>query len=187
MVHVPRTTVRRLLAVSMVTTFAAGAMPPPDALSAPSRLATADLAALAAVPPITPIAVSRGFEPPATAYGPGHRGVDLEGAPGTPVRSALPGTVLYAGPVAGTDVVSVAISGGRRLTYEPLQPSVPRGARVVQGQVLGRLQAGHAECPVAACLHWGLVTSTGYADPLALVATEQVRLLPWLDPAEPTR
>ena len=42
----------------------------------------------------------------------------------------------------------------------------------------GRLRPGHADCP-GACLHWGVRRGAEYLDPLALVATGHVRLLPW--------
>ncbi|HRD62772.1 MAG TPA: hypothetical protein PL137_17850, partial [Nocardioides sp.] len=45
--------------------------------------------------------VIRPFEPPDSPYGPGHRGVDLLGAAGQAVLTALPGTVTYAGSLAG--------------------------------------------------------------------------------------
>ena len=51
--------------------------------------------------------VVEGFDPPAVRWGPGHRGVDLAGSPGAPVRAALPGRVSFAGSVAGRDVVVV--------------------------------------------------------------------------------
>jgi murein DD-endopeptidase MepM/ murein hydrolase activator NlpD len=133
----------------------------------------------AATPPVSPVRVTRGFEPPKTAYAPGHRGVDLAAAPGAAVFSALAGTVTFAGPVAGSDVVSVQIAAGQRLTYEPITPVVARGQAVTKGQLLGHLETGHAGCPVAACLHWGWIDGATYADPLALLAADQVRLLPW--------
>jgi murein DD-endopeptidase MepM/ murein hydrolase activator NlpD len=134
---------------------------------------------LTATPPLSPLTVTRGFDPPATPYGPGHRGVDLAGAPGEEVHSALSGAVTFTGLVAGTAVVEVATAGGRRLTYEPVEPEVRAGELVIQGQALGHLEAGHPGCPVAACLHWGLIVDGSYADPLELLAADQVRLLPW--------
>ena len=53
-------------------------------------------------------AVVAGFDPPADPWGAGHRGVDLLGHAGQPVRAALPGTVTYAGGLAGRGVVVVS-------------------------------------------------------------------------------
>lgn len=124
-----------------------------------------------------PHVVSRPFQPPPTAYGAGHRGVDLVGATGDPVRAAGAGVVSVAGPLAGRGIVVVA-HGGLRTTYEPVTASVQVGETVDAGDVLGQLEAGHAGCPVAACLHWGLRRGEDYLDPLTLVGRGRVRLLP---------
>ncbi len=122
--------------------------------------------------------VTRPFHPPPHPYGPGHRGADLAGAPGAPVLAAGDGVVVFAGMVAGRPVVSVDHAGGLRTTYEPVDPSVAAGQRVTRGSPLGTLAPGHAECPVAACLHWGVRRGETYLDPLSLLAVPRVRLLP---------
>jgi murein DD-endopeptidase MepM/ murein hydrolase activator NlpD len=122
--------------------------------------------------------VVRGFDPPPQPWLAGHRGVDLAAPPATPVRAAGPGTVLFAGVIAGRGVVSVAHPGGLRTTYEPVAPVVHAGDVVARGDVLGTLTPGHPGCPVAACLHWGLRRGPEYLDPLALLGLGPVRLLP---------
>ena len=122
--------------------------------------------------------VLRRFDPPASPYGPGHRGVDLGGAPGDPVLAAGPGVVVHAGVLAGRGVVSVQHPSGLRTTYEPLAVTVRKGAAVSRGALLGRLVAGHPGCPWPACLHWGLRRGETYLDPLTLVRRGPVRLLP---------
>lgn len=122
--------------------------------------------------------VTRGFQPPQTAYGPGHRGVDLAGTIGQPVRAAGPGVVGFAGQFAGRGVVTVHHPGGLETTYEPVSAIVRSGAQVGPGDPLGRLEPGHPGCPVAACLHWGLRRGPVYLDPLSLVRAVRVRLLP---------
>src|SRR5262249_58252444 len=57
--------------------------------------------------------ITRAFQAPAFAYGPGHRGVDFEAALGTPVRAAADGVVAFAGSVAASLHVVVAHDGGR--------------------------------------------------------------------------
>ncbi|WP_448627378.1 M23 family metallopeptidase [Geodermatophilus sp. URMC 64] len=123
--------------------------------------------------------VSRPFEAPAGPFGPGHRGVDLAAAPGAPVLAAGDGVVAFAGMVAGRPVVSVDHAGGLRTTYEPVDPSVAAGQAVARGSPLGTLLAGHAGCPAAACLHWGVRRGETYVDPLTLLRPARVRLLPW--------
>ncbi|WP_322887997.1 murein hydrolase activator EnvC family protein [Wenjunlia vitaminophila] len=115
----------------------------------------------------------RGWEPPATPWGPGHRGVDLGAAAGDPVRSAAAGTVVFAGDVAGRGVVTVELAGsGRpalRTTYEPVLATVPEGARVAAGARVGTVQrAGTSHC-AARCVHWGLRRGPRYLDPLSLL------------------
>ena len=124
-----------------------------------------------------PHEVVRGFDPPSSRYGAGHRGVDLPASPGTPVRASAAGRVTYAGQLAGRGVL-VVTHGGLRTTYEPVTATVPLGAVVAPGEVVGQVQAGHAGCPVAACLHWGLRRGEEYLDPVRLVERGPVRLLP---------
>lgn len=122
--------------------------------------------------------VTRPFDPPDTPYGRGHRGVDLGGEPGAVVRAAGAGTVGYAGMLAGRGVVTVIHAGGLRTTYEPVEVSVRAGQPVGAGDPLGVLAAGHAGCPAAACLHWGLLRGEVYLDPMLLLARGPLRLLP---------
>jgi murein DD-endopeptidase MepM/ murein hydrolase activator NlpD len=131
-------------------------------------------------PLAAPHPVVRPFQPPATQYGPGHRGVDLAGRPGAAVVAAGGGVVVFAGQLAGRGLVSVAHANGLRTTYEPLTPSVTVGTRVPGGAVIGHLAAGHLGCVAApACLHWGARRGAEYLDPLALLSSGRVRLLPW--------
>ncbi|MET8148147.1 murein hydrolase activator EnvC family protein [Actinoplanes sp. NPDC049668] len=128
--------------------------------------------------PVDGPVVVRRFDPPPAPWLSGHRGVDLASAPGSVVRSAGPGTVVFAGDVAGRGVVSVAHPGGLRTTYEPVRPALQPGAVVATGQAIGDLAAGHLGCPVSACLHWGLRRGDEYLDPLTLLGLGRVRLRP---------
>ncbi len=122
--------------------------------------------------------VVRRFDPPPQPWLPGHRGVDLAGTPGEPVLAAGPGRVSFAGPVAGTAVISIRHPGGLRTTYQPVRATVRVGAQVDAGDQIGILLAGHPGCPSSACLHWGLRQGDTYLDPLALLGLGRVRLLP---------
>jgi murein DD-endopeptidase MepM/ murein hydrolase activator NlpD len=130
-----------------------------------------------------PHAVGRPFAPPASRYGPGHRGADLPGSPGQAVRAAGAGRISYAGLLAGRGVV-VVVHGDLRTTYEPVAALVRVGQQVTAGQLIGRLAEGHAGCP-RACLHWGLLRGDVYLDPVRLVRAGPSRLLP-LDTGVPT-
>jgi murein DD-endopeptidase MepM/ murein hydrolase activator NlpD len=145
--------------------------------------ATADTAVPAPVPSWSaPLAgelqVTRPFDPPSGPYAAGHRGVDLAGAPGSPVVAAGDGVVVFAGMVAGRPVVSIDHPNGLRTTYEPVEPSVAAGRHVARGSPIGTLAGGHTGCPREACLHWGLRRGGTYLDPLLLLRPPRVRLLP---------
>ncbi|MDF3303112.1 murein hydrolase activator EnvC family protein [Streptomyces tropicalis] len=140
-------------------------------------------------------AVLRGWEPPATPYGPGHRGVDLAAPAGAPVRAVAAGRVVFAGQVAGRGVVSVALTlpGGPplRTTYEPVHPSVTAGDQVAAGAVVGTVEGTGSHCP-AACVHWGLLSGDTYLNPLSLLPPWLLtpgppRLLPVLGEPPPSR
>lgn len=151
----------------------------PAALPPPAR--EAPIPAIAHTWPVgTRPVVLRGWEPPATVYGPGHRGVDLGTPAGAPVRAVAPGRVTFAGRVAGRGVVSVELTGtGLRTTYEPVSPSVRKGDEVGPGDVVGTVAATGSHCP-GPCVHWGLLRGETYLNPLAL-------LPPWLLPRGPSR
>jgi murein DD-endopeptidase MepM/ murein hydrolase activator NlpD len=122
--------------------------------------------------------VVAGFDPPAEEWGAGHRGVDLLGRAGQPVRAALAGTVSFAGMLAGRGVVTVD-HGATRTTYEPVAATVAVGTAVAVGATIGTLQAGGSHCVPRLCLHWGWIEGVEtYLDPLRLVGGGPVRLLP---------
>ncbi len=129
-----------------------------------------------------PPAVVRGFDAPSPDWHPGHRGVDLAGAPGQPVYAAGAATVVFAGPLAGRPVVSLAHPGGLHTSYEPVRAAVRVGQLVTAETVLGELVAGHPGCSAAACLHWGAMwgpaSGADYVDPLGLLKSTPIRLKP---------
>ncbi|MDQ1444365.1 MAG: hypothetical protein QOI20_829 [Acidimicrobiaceae bacterium] len=120
-------------------------------------------------------AVVDGFRPPATAYGPGNRGIDYATAPGDVVRASAPGVVVFAGPVGGSLHVVVLHDDGVRTTYSFLGSiGVRRGRRVDAGEAVG--SAGLKP------LHFGARVGDEYIDPMALLAAPpthpHVRLVP---------
>lgn len=122
------------------------------------------------------------FDAPSPNWLAGHRGVDLAATPGQPVHAAGPGTVVFAGELAGRSLVSVAHPGGLRTSYEPVEPGVRPGQAVRRGSVIGSLAAGHPGCPAPACLHWGAMwgpaAQADYVDPIGLLASTPIRLKP---------
>lgn len=117
------------------------------------------------------------FDAPAQRWLPGHRGIDLGGRNGGPVRAVADGVVAYSGIIAGVGVVSVQHPDGLRSTYQPVQDRVGRGEHVRSGQPLGTLGTG-GHCVVRTCLHLGAKRGEGYLDPLLLLQAWEVSLLP---------
>ena len=159
----------------------------PPAASLASGVAGSEMAGSGGVEPapsrdgVWPLAprpaIDRGFVPPASRWGAGHRGVDLVGRPGQAVHTSLAGTVVFAAVLAGRGVVVVE-HGGLRTTYEPVDAVVRVGDVVGRGEVLGQLRTAGSHCFPRACLHWGLRRGTAYLDPLVLVGLGPLRLLP---------
>ncbi|MDP9445305.1 MAG: NlpC/P60 family protein [Actinomycetota bacterium] len=130
--------------------------------------------------------VVRSFDPPTQPWLPGHRGVDLAGAPGQPVLAPTAGVVRFAGQIAGRGVVVVE-HGELRLTFEPVSAAVRVGAWVRSGTVLGHLRLTQSHCRPAACLHWGVKRGDTYLDPLRRLGAASgadVILLPLAGPLE---
>ena len=142
------------------------------ALAIVSSLAVAPAPASAVGVWMHPVAgrVVHPFRPPATRYGRGHLGVDFSAAPGTPVRAAGAGTVVFAGAVAGGRHVVVRHAGGLRTSYSFLATiRVHTGQRVGRGAVLGTT-GGRGEHHDGHVLHLGLRIGDAYVDPMRLFA-----------------
>ncbi|AZM59794.1 MULTISPECIES: murein hydrolase activator EnvC family protein [unclassified Streptomyces] len=177
----------RLTLLVIMTVAALLAPPPPSWLPAAAVGPVRDDGTVPAVGRTWPVGtrppVLRGWEPPATAYGRGHRGVDLAAAPGAPVRAVAAGRVSFAGRVAGRGVVSVELAGTGhpplRTTYEPVGASVAEGDEVTAGETIGTVEPTGSHCTTP-CVHWGLLRADTYLNPLTL-------LPPWLLHRDPPR
>ena len=64
-------------------------------------------------------AILRVYQPPATEYGAGHRGIDVAARVGDAIVSPIEGTVTFAGSVAGRGVITVS-ARGLHVTIEPV-------------------------------------------------------------------
>ncbi len=113
-------------------------------------------------------AVLRGFSVGQAVWSPGHRGVDLAGPVGAPVRAPADGTVFFAGVLAGRPVLSID-HGAVISSFEPVSSPLRRGTAVHRGEVVGRLAPVPGHCSPVACLHWGLRRNGRYLDPLSLL------------------
>jgi murein DD-endopeptidase MepM/ murein hydrolase activator NlpD len=112
--------------------------------------------------------VVKPFVAPITRYGPGHVGVHLRAAPGTPVRAAGAGVVTFAGRVAYSQHVVVRHANGWRTTYSFVASiAVRAGQRVRAGQVVGTT-GGRGPDHDGSVLHLGLRIGDTYVDPMQL-------------------
>ncbi len=118
--------------------------------------------------PIPDAAIRRGFEAPANAYAPGHRGVDLQ-ADGGVVGAPAAGIVVFAGPVAGRGVVTIDHGEGAVSTLEPVVATVLAGERVAGGAAVGRVSVGGHTPPGE--LHWGVRRDGDYVNPLTFLGS----------------
>lgn len=114
------------------------------------------------------------FRPPSSAYGPGNRGIDYATVPGTQVRAAAAGQVVFAGSVgSGRHVVVLHPDGLRTSSSFLATVVVRRGQLVAAGEVVGT---------TAGTLHFGVRAGEAYLDPLVLLgaggAPALVRLVP---------
>jgi murein DD-endopeptidase MepM/ murein hydrolase activator NlpD len=155
--------------------------PPAGALVAPHAGATpsTDVWTWPVVGPVV-----RPFEPPATAYGAGHRGIDIAAAIGTPVLAPAAGTVRYAGRIGGALYASIDHAHGLQSTYSWLDAvDVQRGDVVFRGQRIGTSGAGHPGTAVAH-LHFGVKLDGAYIDPLSILEPPAISDLIRLAPLE---
>jgi Peptidase family M23/Putative serine esterase (DUF676) len=113
------------------------------------------------------------FRPPAGPYGAGNRGLEYDTEPADPVRASADGTVVFAGPVAGTLHVTLRHGDGVRTSYSFLG-----AVDVVLGQRVG---AGDRVGIAGERLHFGARSGDAYFDPASLfVGGEvEVELLPF--------
>ncbi|MBF4616929.1 peptidoglycan DD-metalloendopeptidase family protein [Clavibacter sp. VKM Ac-2873] len=176
---------RRTGAVALLIGILVGVTAPgparPASADGPHAAETDTTAARWEWPVDPPHAITRPFEAPTTAYGPGHRGIDIRAAPGAVVRAPADGTVSFAGVVVDRPVVSIQHADGLVSSVEPVIPAVGAGDVVLAGQVIGALAAEPRHEPDGG-LHLGARLHGAYVDPsLLLTALQHAVLLP-LDP-----
>ncbi|MET0800746.1 MAG: M23 family metallopeptidase [Actinomycetota bacterium] len=126
--------------------------------------------------------VIRGFDPPASPFGSGHRGIDIATPVGSEVVASADGVVAFAGPVGGHLFLTIVHGGGLESTYSWLSSlMVRRGDPVASGQPIALTGPGHAGGPMPS-LHLGVRLDDAYVDPLdylsALDVSALIRLAP---------
>lgn len=126
--------------------------------------------------------VIRGFDPPTSPFGAGHRGIDIAVPFGTSILAPEAGTVSFAGRVGGELFVTIDHGGGLSSTYSWLSSAAVRRDDVVaRGQPIGATGGGHPGS-VVPHLHFGVRLQGQYMDPLTYLAPlgvqDLIRLVP---------
>jgi murein DD-endopeptidase MepM/ murein hydrolase activator NlpD len=131
--------------------------------------------------------VVKGFDPPNSPYGSGHRGIDIAAPVGTIVRAPAPGVVSFAGNVGGHLFVTINHGGGLLSTCSFLSGLlVHKGDTVAPGQAIALSGTGHPG-DTTPNLHLGVRLNGQYVDPLdylgAASVVDLIRLAPLLPSA----
>ena len=128
----------------------------------------------------------RGFDPPESVYGSGHRGIDIAAPIGTALRVPEGAVVAFAGKVGGQLFVTLDHGGQLTSTYSWLGTSLVRNGDVVgRGQLFATSGLGHPGSGVPH-LHMGVRLAGAYVDPLLYLGPagvqDLIRLAPFVDP-----
>jgi murein DD-endopeptidase MepM/ murein hydrolase activator NlpD len=131
--------------------------------------------------------VVKGFDPPSSPYGSGHRGIDIATPVGTLVRAPAPGVVSFAGNVGGHLFVTINHGGGLLSTCSFLSGlRVRKGDAVATGQAIALSGSGHPG-DTTPNLHLGVRLNGQYVNPLDYLGSASVvgliRLAPVLQSA----
>lgn len=128
--------------------------------------------------PVTGRDVVRGFEGPEQRWSRGHRGIDIGGTAGEPVRAVQDGVVSHSGVIGGVGTITVRHGPDLRSTYQPVDARVSVGTRVGQGEQIGELAPG-GHCTPQDCLHLGAILDRDtYVDPMGYLGHGEVSLMP---------
>jgi murein DD-endopeptidase MepM/ murein hydrolase activator NlpD len=131
-------------------------------------------------------AVIRGFDPPGSPYGSGHRGIDVAAPSGTLVRAPAAGVVSFAGNVGGRLFVTIDHGGGLLSTCSFLSALlVHEGDLVAQGEGIALSGTGHVG-DTTPNVHIGVRLNGEYVDPLDYLRPASVVDLIRLAPIAPS-
>jgi hypothetical protein len=113
------------------------------------------------------------FYLPATKWGSGHRGIDMQLVRSEVLTSPFDGTVHFKGKVVNRDVLTLRSPSGLLASFEPLCSELTVGEEVKEGQAIGKLCEGYAdyESHCENCIHFSVRSDYGYLNPLLFVSS----------------
>lgn len=118
-------------------------------------------------PVVRAFRVAEPFVAPAHAYGPGHRGIDLEPLGSEVLVAPQAGVVAYAGAIAGRGIITIDHGDGWVTTLEPIESDAVAGLAVARGDAVGTLALGGHSSP--GTIHFGVRLHGEYVNPLVLL------------------
>jgi len=115
------------------------------------------------------------YDAPDNPFAAGHRGVDVAAPLGTAVRASAPGTVSFAGNVAGDLTVTVDHDAHLKTSYSFLGSVVAKkGQHVERGTVVGTVGRGHPNSGLPPHVHLSARRDGTYFDPLELYVGSRI-------------
>ena len=111
----------------------------------------------------------RDFVQPASAYAPGHRGIDYQVEPEELVFAPNSGLVSFSGRVVDRTVLSISHGNGLISSMEPVCPAKRLHESVNTGDLVGYVCADQtypSHCAPKLCLHFSIRNQFGYLSPL---------------------
>ena len=126
--------------------------------------------------------VIRGYDPPGSPYGSGHRGIDIGAPYGTPIAVPAAGTVSFSGKVGGYLFLTIQHGGGVASTYSWVSTLlVKKNDAVRTGQIVALTGEGHPGSD-ATHLHFAVKLNGAYVNPLDYLSpgsvVDLIRLVP---------
>lgn len=155
------TSLARVIAACVIGAALVGGASPP-AIAAPEELAVSGW-----IWPVDGFRLARPFVAPAHAYGPGHRGVDLEPTGSPVVRAPAAGLVAFSGSVAGRGILTIDHGDGLVTTLEPVASDLQPGDAVARGDPVATIAVGGHAAPGA--VHFGVRLHGEYINPMLLL------------------
>ena len=130
----------------------------PDSARAEAALPSANLRASKTLThwvfPVSSQVVLEDFWAPNGDFSAGHRGVDFAATEGESVMAVADGTIRFAGPVAGRNLLSLQTDSGLVAEVEPVCATVSKGDSVTAGQALGVIcSSNHIGHCAISCVH----------------------------------
>lgn len=113
------------------------------------------------------------FYLPATKWGSGHRGIDMQLERSEVLTSPFDGTVHFQGKVVNREVLTLRSQSGLLASFEPLCSELTVGDKVKKGQAIGKLCEGYADYKSHCenCIHFSVRSDYGYLNPLLFVSS----------------